>query len=398
MVDGKKINIRGAGHSFNQINLGSQLLIINYKGNNHCQLNGDTFTVNSSVTVEEAELFLQKNGKHMVCLQDRWDLTIGGSVCVSGMGWESVRYGTQADQVMSFKLVQPNGKELLCSRNSNEKLFLYSLAGLGQLGFIKELTIQVFPYLPWYKLYIFSFPTIKEMLDTMEEWGGEDFITDEIDFFHGGCLTVLDSQLRVYIGKRFTDESSALKWPLPPHFTTKYLQLIQCRQGSPAKLSKYTVLYYLKKHQSWTDFFLPDFAAYRKTFKEYFAEIYEEPIAKINLHPRFKNLLYLNMLIAHRPSTFLPLGVIPSDSKKYAYGIGVYFQFDDKKEFKTVELQIQNLLTLTLSNKGRSYNYGSHKLTKDIVEKMYGDYFSELKQLKNELDPKHQWNGIAGLW
>lgn len=64
------------------------------------------------------------------------DTTVGGTLSVGGLGAESFRTGTQADQVLELEVATLDGRVERCSPEHNRELYDAVRAGVGQCGII----------------------------------------------------------------------------------------------------------------------------------------------------------------------------------------------------------------------------------------------------------------------
>lgn len=69
-------------------------------------------------------------------LTDYTDLSVGGTLSVGGLGMQSFRAGTLADNVLALDVVTGNGDLVSCSPTHHADLFDACRAGLGQFGII----------------------------------------------------------------------------------------------------------------------------------------------------------------------------------------------------------------------------------------------------------------------
>lgn len=88
--------------------------------------------------------FLDRQGLSVAVMQSNNDFTVGGSVSVNCHGWQ---FGAPpiASTVERFRLVDPAGRVVTCSRRENPHLFSLALGGYGLFGVILEVTLRVVP-------------------------------------------------------------------------------------------------------------------------------------------------------------------------------------------------------------------------------------------------------------
>lgn len=103
----------------------------------------------------------------------RLDLSVGGTLSVGVYGIDSITRGAQVDHVTKLRLLLPDGTAHCCSESERGDLFRFSLAGLGQMGFIDKVVIKTAPYRKFTRLYQYSHGNMVEFLDSlawMQQW------------------------------------------------------------------------------------------------------------------------------------------------------------------------------------------------------------------------------------
>lgn len=65
---------------------------------------------------------------------DYVDTTVGGTLCVGGIGGASHRHGLQVDNVLTLEVVTGDGRKIFCSPTIQPLLFRSVLVGLGQFA------------------------------------------------------------------------------------------------------------------------------------------------------------------------------------------------------------------------------------------------------------------------
>lgn len=106
-------------------------------------------------------------------------LTIAGTVSVGGFTPRSYLKGNIADNVRSMKVVTGKGDLVECSRNKNEQLFRVMQGGLGQVGIIVELEIEITPAPKMIRAYTLAYPNFDlfyQDLNTLADRGEVDGI------------------------------------------------------------------------------------------------------------------------------------------------------------------------------------------------------------------------------
>ena len=113
-----------------------------------------------------------------ISLIDNWTLnscpggsevTIGGAVSNNVHGKDSWNSGNFGDQVIGIKLLTANGDVITVNRKINEKLFNGIVGGMGLLGIITEITLQLqkIPS-PFVKVSSFTVRNVNETVEILE--------------------------------------------------------------------------------------------------------------------------------------------------------------------------------------------------------------------------------------
>ena len=71
------------------------------------------------------------------------ELSVGGTLCVGGVGGATYRYGFQADNVLALEVVTGQGERIECSATEHPELFHSVLGGLGQFALITRATLRL---------------------------------------------------------------------------------------------------------------------------------------------------------------------------------------------------------------------------------------------------------------
>jgi FAD/FMN-containing dehydrogenase len=103
-------------------------------------------------------------------------LSVGGTLSVGGLGGTSQRFGTQADNVTSLRVVTGRGELVTCSKGSNPELFDAVLAGGGQYGLIVRASLRLVP----------AKSTVRSLDVTYDDLG--TFLRDSLAVMHAGVV------------------------------------------------------------------------------------------------------------------------------------------------------------------------------------------------------------------
>ena len=146
--NGIPVKTRGAGHTTGGQTLSSGGIVLagdsrgRVERTNEIIYGGkdDTVDVPSYMTWLDVTMELRTQGRSFPVLPDYMNLSVGGTLSTGGYSYYSLRYGKQSDYVQKLKLIKPDGTIVWLTRE--DELFLHSLAGLGQVGFIDTVSLN----------------------------------------------------------------------------------------------------------------------------------------------------------------------------------------------------------------------------------------------------------------
>lgn len=94
---------------------------------------------------------------------DYLGLSIGGTLCVGGIGGASQHFGTIADNTLELEVVTGEGHLVTCSTNHEPDLFEAVLGGLGQFAVIVRATVRLVPAPSMARIYTLTYPLITDL-------------------------------------------------------------------------------------------------------------------------------------------------------------------------------------------------------------------------------------------
>jgi FAD/FMN-containing dehydrogenase len=132
------IATRGSAHSQSGQCLSSGALVVDMKALNDVQIDSERGWgwLHAGATWHQVANAAMAQASMPVGLTLIVDTTVGGTLSVGGLGSESFRTGTQADQILELEVATLDGKLTRCSPEHNRELYDAVRAGVGQCGII----------------------------------------------------------------------------------------------------------------------------------------------------------------------------------------------------------------------------------------------------------------------
>jgi FAD/FMN-containing dehydrogenase len=374
-----RFTIQGAGHSSGPIAhpqggrvLRSRLPI------GDITVDGDVATLDSRLTWLVVEQSLNRHGRSFPVLTDYRHLTVGGTLSVGGVGFGSIEYGAQIDHVRSLRLVTPNGELVECDTSRRPELFRACLAGLGQYGWIRDVTVTTIPRRSTTEGRIYRTVDLAELTSMIAELvacGESGLLFSAYLGRDGSFVEVglpadspawnelgpkLESRARVLFKKRVSGAYSGLV-----HFERE------------AWLMKYP------DHRCyWTDYVL-DFEGMQALLAYHEDSLSGTPLAT--------HLQMINVLAVRRRGTARSFLLQPfsSDENGCDFCVGFYHNVPDSdavaKANALAALRALGDRAATLG--GRPYLYGLHPSEALLSRFKSTDLYREARRIKLEVDP-----------
>ena len=141
-----RIKAVGSGHSFTAIALAEEIIIdlSNYDEIVAIDRVKKTVTVQSGIQLSKLNHELHKNGLAMQNLGDIAYQTIAGAISTSTHG-TGAKFTGIANQVVALRIVLADASVVECSPETEAEVFHCARVGLGALGLISTVTIQLVP-------------------------------------------------------------------------------------------------------------------------------------------------------------------------------------------------------------------------------------------------------------
>jgi FAD/FMN-containing dehydrogenase len=183
---GLTVTLRGAGRSYNDASLNGGGILLDITGMNRIlEWDAGTGVVHceAGVTLEQLWQKVLPDGWWPPVVSGTMTPTLGGCLGANIHGKNNYRMGTIGDHVIEFTAVLPTGAEISCSPKKNGDLFYSMISGLGMLGVITTITMQM-KKIESGLIEVHAWPThtLEEQLRSLEDGAPEyDYIVGWLD-------------------------------------------------------------------------------------------------------------------------------------------------------------------------------------------------------------------------
>ncbi len=143
---GLKATARGAGRSYNDAGLNGGGIVLDMRGMNAIlswDKESGKITAQPGVTLEQLWQKVEPDGWWPPVVSGTMTTTLGGCLGANIHGKNNFKMGTFGEHVVEFTAILPTGAEVTCSPNKNADLFYSIIGGLGFLGIIVSVTMQM---------------------------------------------------------------------------------------------------------------------------------------------------------------------------------------------------------------------------------------------------------------
>ncbi|NBD23196.1 FAD-binding protein [Paenibacillus glycinis] len=142
----ERLKVLGTRHSFNDIadTTGAHVSLQKLSRVIALDRVRNTVTVEAGIRYGDLCAYLQDNGRALHNLASLPHITVAGA-CASATHGSGVRNGNLATAVRSLEVVQGNGETVVFSRGDEDGRFDGAAVGLGGLGVVTKLTLDVVP-------------------------------------------------------------------------------------------------------------------------------------------------------------------------------------------------------------------------------------------------------------
>ncbi len=398
------ISIAGIQHSQGGQTLYPDGILLNMKSYNkilELDETKKTITVQSGVTWDDIQRFINPKGLALKVSQSQNIFTVGGSLSVNVHG-RDIRHQGLIETVDSFRLLTAEGKIIHVSRTENEELFKLVIGGYGLFGVILDVTLHLTDdelyqiethslafdeYSEYFQREVIQNGAVKMHLARLsvapETFLEDMYVTNYLLSDHQELLLEhmnLKRDSTIAIPKLFLGLSRQSDWGKDLFWET---QETYNKRLNGAHITRNNVMR--------SDSTFMDYEHARKTevLQEYFVPVdnYESYIkdlkAMLLKQPDF-NLLNITVRYVEKNEK-----AVMSYAKQDMFALVLLINQDMDQDSKKMNQEvIRNMIDITLDHEGSYYLPYYHYASKDQLRKAY-PRTEEFFELKDKYDPEH---------
>ncbi len=404
--NGLTVTLRGAGRSYNDAALNGGGIVLDLTGMNKI-IEWDPASglvrCEAGVTLEQLWHKVLPDGWWPPVVSGTMTTTLGGCLGANIHGKNNFRMGTIGEHVTEFTAILPTGAEVTCSPGLNADLFYSIISGLGMLGVITTVTMQM-KKVESGLLEVNAWPTrtIEEQLHSLEE-GAPKF-----DYIVGWLDTVTVGHGQIHAATYVHDD------PDPAKFKPSYQTLPSRLFGvMPKSLLHYFMTPFMNNLGVWGINTAKYISSLRRhTFRQSHAAFhflldyvplwelsygrsgliqYQPFLSKENTLPVWTELLaiakkrglppYLGVTKRHRPDRFLLTHALDG------FSLALDFKVTDRNRVRLSRM-LQEFDRMVLEAGGRFYFAKNSETTPETALAFLGaETVAKFRKLKKRTDP-----------
>ena len=382
------ISSRAAGHSLNGQSLNQDGILLDIRSLNQIhefhpeQL---SFKADAGVTWQTVVDVSLPQGVIPPVLTNNFEVTLGGTHSAGGLGQNSFRYGSQADNCLGLEVVTGTGDLVWCSPEQNSELFNHVLCGYGQFGIITQVQHRLKRYHPLTRTYFLCYDNLDLLLKDERLL----LLEDRVD----GLLTLFSPCV---LG--FSRTGNGIR-PLVEWFYRMQITLeVDCVDDIKEEELLSSLNFYRHIHTEelafdkfiqpvvqvprptntanpWIDVLLPESVA---------KEFIETALNRIPSFIDFRTTPMGSFGIVSR-NTNMPMFPLPKED--FIIGFGMYPTIP-KTKLQPVLEQLNLLTDLGFQMGGKRYLVSWVEFDLPQWQLQFGDYWDKVNQMKKKYDPK----------
>lgn len=383
------ISSRAAGHSLSGQSLNQGGILLDMRSLNQIrEFRPDWlwFKADAGVTWKQVVDTSIPHGVVPPVLTNNFDVTIGGTHSAAGLGQNSFRYGSQADNCLGLEVVTGTGDLVWCTPEENSELFYHVLCGYGQFGIITQIQHRLRRYRPFTRTYFLCYDDLDLLLNDERLLVLEDRVDSLVSLFSPCVLGVsragengikpliqwfyrMQITLEVDSTNDINQEKLLSSLNFYRHIHTEDLtfdKLVQPIGQVPHPVGT---------ANTWMDMLLPESVA-----KKYI----ETALKRIPSFIDFRNMPIGSFCMVSR-NTNMPMFSLPKE--ELIIGFGMYPTIS-KSQLQPVSEQLNLLSDLGFEMGAKRYMATWAEFDLPRWRLQFGDYWCKVNQMKKKYDPK----------
>jgi len=169
---GVTVAARGRGHSTAGQSQAAGGLVVDMASLSAIRAVGDDWMeVEAGATWKEVLDEALSRGLMPPVVPDYLGLSVGGTIALGGLGYQTCRYGTIVDNVAELLVVTGTGKIVVCSARVNPDLFVAARGGLGHFGIVGAVRLRMIPAPARIRLDRLLYTDLALLLEDLERLG-----------------------------------------------------------------------------------------------------------------------------------------------------------------------------------------------------------------------------------
>lgn len=187
---GARIGLRGAGRSYGDASINTGEIVLDLQRMNRV-LDWDpesgVIEIEPGVTIEQLWKYTLEDGWWLPVVPGTMFPTLGGCLASNVHGKNNWQAGTLGEHVVGFSALLSSGDEVSCTPRVNKEFFYAMIGGMGMLGVFTKITMQMKRiYSGNLDVYAWSKPTLKHILESLDEQKENDYVVGWVDCTAGG--------------------------------------------------------------------------------------------------------------------------------------------------------------------------------------------------------------------
>ena len=410
---GLTVTARGTGISYNDASLNGGGIVLDMSGMNQFiewYPSSGIIKCEAGVTLQQLWQKVEPEGWWPPVVSGTMRTTLGGCLSANIHGKNNFKMGTIGEHIVEFTAMLPTGAMVTCSPKKNGDLFYSIISGLGMLGIITSVTMQL-KRLHSGLVAVDARPVpnlSRHLVDLLENAPKYDYIVGWLDTFGRGnslgrgqihaannLQEGEDSQVNKTMQLEYQHLPDRLFGVMPRSLLHYFMRPFVNNLGWRAvNMAKYiTTLRTHSFRQSHAEFhFLLDYVPnWERSFGRGGLIQYQSFLPKETAESAWTEMLqlshsnhlpaYLGVTKRHRPDKFLLTHALDG------FSLALDFKVTDKNRAK-LSAMLQEFDKIVVANGGRFYFAKNGETTSETAASFYGEkVVAKFKKLKKRCDP-----------